>query len=100
MFPIPEGMDEFYYDEDRLGPELQQDELDALTGAPAAFGDEIAVEFPDVTDYTGVPDSPQIFGILEQRIRFLPDGTQLVDVIFSVEDVPGANTYELAVAPI
>ena len=96
MFPIPEGMeDEFFYDEDAAQRDLISDEIDE-SALIDEFGDFELEEIDDDTDYTETPDTPQIFGVIQQTVRFLPDGTQLVDVILSVEDVPGA-TYEVGV---
>lgn len=41
--------------------------------------------------------APQTLTIISQTVRISPDGTSVVDVVIEVEDVPGAESYELRV---
>lgn len=41
---------------------------------------------------------PSYITVVEQVVRFNPDGTQVVDVTVEVEDVEGATNYDVKVA--
>jgi hypothetical protein len=47
-----------------------------------------------VEDELGVPG---VFTIVSQTVRTAPDGTQVIDVVVDVEDIDGAESYELRV---
>lgn len=44
--------------------------------------------------------APQSYAVVSQVVRTGPDGTQVVDVVVDVEDVPGALEYEVRVTPV
>jgi hypothetical protein len=47
----------------------------------------------------GIP-TPHILGVIEQTVRTLPSGTQVVDIVLEVEDIPGIEEFEVRVAKI
>lgn len=100
IFQVPEGAeDEFAYT--REVP-LSEDEFDNLDGL-------IDVSLQDITDYVEddsddttflVLDVPDDFVVFSQTIRRSPGGQQVVDVILQVEDIIGAENYEVRVTKI
>lgn len=80
-FFIPEGVDEFTYDEK------------SAAGVAVDISDDYWLATDDAI-YGDSPLVPDILGIIEQIFRTSPYGTQVVDVVFDVEDVAGATNYE------
>lgn len=59
------------------------------------YSDEDSELDDDVNDdELGVPSS---FVIISQTVRTAPDGSQVVDVVIDVEEIPGASNYEFRV---
>lgn len=52
----------------------------------------------DDEDPADTLDTPSSFTIVSQQIRTGLDGTQVVDIVIEVEDVPGANSYNVRVS--
>ena len=46
-------------------------------------------------DSTAILAAPQTVSIASQTVKFTSDGTTVVDVVLSVEDVMGATSYEV-----
>lgn len=42
-------------------------------------------------------EPPGSFEILSQTVRTGPDGTQVIDIVIEVEDMPGATDYDVRV---
>lgn len=40
---------------------------------------------------------PSYINIISQTVNTMPDGTQLVDVVIDIEDIPGADKYEVKI---
>lgn len=82
MFYIPEGTDEFIYEE--------QDYFDESE----SFGDDVAV------NVDASPDTPTILGVISQTIRVTQSGAEVVDVVLDVEPVEGISKYDFRVTKI
>lgn len=86
---IYDGADE--YSDELIQPDDTIDDIDSYIGY-----DE------DESDYT--PDEPELdspdFTVVSQTVRIAPDGTSVVDVLISVDDVPGAIDYDVRVTKI
>jgi hypothetical protein len=90
-FPLPEGLIDVAYmplpdlsDEDLIEVEeidLEQD-----------FADDFVETLDEPDD---APDVPESFTVVDQIVRFAPDGSQVVDVIIEVEDVEGITKYDV-----
>lgn len=79
-FYIPEGLeDSFSYSEN----DGDDDDLDV----PGGFGNE----------GVAIPDS---LVVISQTLRTLKNGQEVVDVVFEVENIPGATKYELRVTKV
>lgn len=103
MFPIPDGTDEFEYDEDAeiivaLDEQTLEEGYDSiLLDDPDAFS-EPGVD--DDIDYSDILEAPEIYGVIEQIVRIGPDGSQRIDVVLDVQDITGAVNYEKRVAKL
>ena len=87
-FFIPDGLKEWEYDPNRNLVEYEDDGLGNDT------------DLVDEGTGSGAPDKLQVpdgFRIVSQKVRKLRDGSQVVDVVLYVDDVPGATKYELRV---
>jgi hypothetical protein len=82
MFHIPEGVDELIY-QDFDPSDIYYYDTD--TGE---------------NDFVGGIPTPHILGVIEQTVRTLPSGTQVVDIVLEVEDIPGIEEFEVRVAKI
>lgn len=64
-------------------------------------GDGVVYDTFDTTEGVGTNNdtlpTPQSLSIVQQTIKFAPDGRAYVDVIVEVEDVPGITNYELRI---
>lgn len=91
-FYIPEGLEnEFVYAENTNY--VSDEELDVSEFTSDEFvGDE---DDFDNESTIPVPDAPVV---ILQTIRTAPGGTQVVDVIVEVEDIPGVEDFELHVS--
>lgn len=91
MFYIPEGVDEFVYeDENSWIPIVEPYE------EPEIYFEDTFVSEDDLNYYDG-PETPDILGVVEQIARTDETGRQVVDVILEVEDLPGVSNYEFRV---
>lgn len=99
MFYIPEDVDELVYEDKRTDAFIEFDD-EAAEEAEYVFeydGDDEASAGDD-SDYNETPDTPQVLGIIPpQLFRMSDSGVEVVDVIFSVEDVLDADNYEFRV---
>lgn len=86
LFPIPEGLRDFTY-EDREFP--FDPDIDKNDTEDSGLGEEGEGEEEDV-----IPQIPKTFKIVKQTIRTLKDGSQVVDLTVEVEAVKGADKYE------
>jgi hypothetical protein len=87
IFYVPEEMDDYVYDE------VFDDEIEPPQGGFLDSGVVIYPPEPGESEPATLA-TPENLQIVQQIIRTSADGTQVVDVVFSVEDVPGAVTYE------
>jgi hypothetical protein len=95
MFFIPEGVDELEYLDEESSLALAEDEDEEFF----TFVDEESEDDSDV-DYGDAPETPTILGIVPpQIIRMASDGSEVVDVVFEVEEV-NADDYEFRVTKI
>jgi hypothetical protein len=88
MFNIPDGVDEFVYDEDRSA---RMQDIDVDSGAQEVIipeDDNAGTESPDTS---GRPPAPKILGIIKQKMQTLSNGQEVVDVVFRVENIDGAE---------
>lgn len=52
----------------------------------------------DESDGTGgLPDTPEFITIVDQVVRTLPGGGQVVDVTIELPDLPGGDRYDIRV---
>jgi hypothetical protein len=58
--------------------------------------DSDTVEARGVDEALGVPDS---FSIISQTVRTAADGSQVIDIVLDLEEVPNAINYEVRVSP-
>lgn len=82
VFDRPEGVDEFVFDENE--PDSTAEAFD--TGAV-------------LEDVFGLA-TPEVLRIISQDVRKNKAGQQVVDVIFEVQDIPGATKYEFRVTKV
>lgn len=87
-FLIPDGVSELVHGEGNLV--ITQGEEDPYTLGP----DEYLVDPGELYDIPSLIDVPTNFTVVEQIIRTVQGGMQVVDVVIDVEDVPGAQNYE------
>lgn len=60
--------------------------------------DEVAVSDDEETEELIRP--PDTFEILSITNRFAGDGTAVADVVAKIEDIPGAQTYEVRITKV
>lgn len=99
MFYIPEGMDDrvwAYQETPDVGEEPEDED----------FSDDFDVESDfsiiDESDSEGddAPMAVDNLTIISQTLRRAQDGTQVVDIVAEVDDVPGATKYEFRITKI
>lgn len=99
LTPIPEGLVNSDYEDNTVMSPMVMDE-DLNYGNPEAASDDGVWEYlnlPPVSDEeTLFP--PESFTIVEQTIRNLANGTQLVDIVVEIDSPQTGVTYELRVA--
>lgn len=71
---------------------LDEGEVDA---EDSEFFEDDAIEEDDVSE--DEPEVPQDIQIISQTVRTGPDGSQVVDVVIEVDDVPDAVQYDVRV---
>lgn len=94
MFFIPEGIDELKYGDNLITVEaddVDENEFDVDIDADDVDG----VGADDGTDYSDSPETPTIFGVILQTIHVDDTGSEVVDVVFDVEDVFNVDSYEI-----
>jgi hypothetical protein len=77
-------------------PEL--DVVDETTGEGVIY-DSFDDAGRDSTDNDTLP-APQSIEVVQQDVKFGPDGSVLVDVIIAVEEAPGITDYEVRVTKV
>jgi len=96
-FDLPEGLDSFVYDTDKVAAEsntLNTELSDVISTSTNA----VSIDESDIDDYAhDAPPVPQLFTIKSQTIHMSPDGKQLVDVEIEVEDIPGVIQIDVRV---
>lgn len=96
MFFIPEGVDELKYGIGIIVPE--SDEIDENEFDVDIDADDTGATDGDDTDYSDAPETPTVFGIIPpQVIHMDASGNEVVDVVFDVEDIWDATSYEIRV---
>jgi hypothetical protein len=87
-FEIPEGLIDLQYEQDEY--------IDGWDDAA-----EEIVDDTEIDDQAGdQPDVPTNFTITQLPVRFGPDGSQIVDLLIEVEDVPEISNYEVHVTKV
>lgn len=91
--PIPEGIKNTRVKEkDFDDGELMDNAEDIDVQEDTPEDDDSILDEDAIDDELGVPGS---FTIVSQSTRTLPDGTQLVDIVIDVEEVEGAENYQV-----
>jgi len=93
IFPIPKGA---------------EDEIVHTSTEPRIIRPDMAVGLGDVRPQQVNPEGsevyylqpPESFVVFDQKIRRAPGGQQVVDIVLSVEDSPGASEYEVQIAKV
>lgn len=80
-FPIPEGLADAVYANVSV-----DDDVDFEIDEDPDLGEES-------TD--GVLETPNSWAVVSEEVRTGPDGSQIVDIVIEIEDVEGADTYEV-----
>lgn len=91
MFFIPDGVEEFVYDEKERNLETVPEE---------ETGDDSFIISEETTNYFDGPDTPDILGVVSQTIRTTATGNQVVDLVLEVEELPGLSKYDFRVTKI
>lgn len=100
MFQIPEGTDEFVYDENAtITEEETLDEFFLEDGETGSVPDDTTLIDDGGVEGVG-PRAPEAFAIVSQTLRTAPGGQQVVDLIIDVTDVPGISEYEFRVTEV
>lgn len=99
MFEIPEGLVNYQHSTVPTGSatDYVTDEEIESDLADTEVSDEVDIAVQIDPEEVPNLDIPNEFTIVEQVIRTLPSGMQVVDVIIEVEDVPGAINYDFRV---
>lgn len=92
--PRPEGLTDVFYPEDGVhDPSEYADTESEIDYQEDTYDDDDSeLEEDEVGDELDVPGS---FEIVSQTVKTGPDGSQVVDVVIEVEEVPGAVKYEV-----
>jgi hypothetical protein len=86
-FLIPDGVDEFAYKELVFTEDFSEDEI--LEDVFLEEGDTVVDE-----DEVGL-EAPDEVIIVSQKVITSPGGMQTIEVTLEVEDIMGADTYEV-----
>lgn len=92
-FAAPEVIGVEYLDNGTLV--FADDNPDMIVASPSDF---VTVESaPEQTGQLEAPsliNPPESITLLQELVRFSPDGSAVVDVVIEISDVPGAAEYE------
>lgn len=100
LFDIPDGVDEFVYDETSSGElTLSEDSFSGSEGDEYDFSGDVFVTDDDI-NYSNAPPTPAINGVIEEIVHTGPTGNQVIDVIIDVQDIEGAINYEFRVTAL
>lgn len=88
LFPIPEGLRDFTYEDREFPFDPEVDKASSDT-EDVSIGEEGEGEEDDE-----IPAVPTTFRVVKQTIRTKADGSQVVDLTVEVESVDGAEKYE------
>ena len=99
MFNIPEGAQDFTYTEAE-SDEPGTIETDIELGDYSLDDSYIVDESDENVDYPDTLETPTILGVVNQILNTTATGSQSIDVIIEVEDIPGADTYDVRVIAI
>jgi hypothetical protein len=91
--PIPFGLSDAAYDDKEL-TELPEPDAEIDVQTETTNDDDSQINEDEVDDELGVPG---YFEIVEQVVRTGPDGSQVVDIVIEIEDVPEAEDYQVRV---
>lgn len=94
MFAIPAGTDEFRYSESDI---LYTDDVEQEEGLPDDFVSDGSAGTDEFENYSEEPDAPGILAVISQTLRTSASGSQVVDMVIEVEDIEGAERYEVRV---
>lgn len=102
IFPMPAGAEDVFVYTRQIDSNLSDaQELDELVLDSGEFIDDTG---DNVDDGTGTSDfdlaTPDSFVIATQTLRRSTGGVHVVDVVFAIEEVPGATDYEVEIAKI
>ena len=89
LFPIPEGLRDFTYEDREFAFDPDTDKYENDTDDVSVGSEDGEEEEPEA-----VPAVPKTFSIIKQTIRTKADGSQVVDLTVEVEAVKGAEKYE------
>lgn len=93
MFFIPEGVDELVHKDTVLFEELSEEDRESGED----FGGDYAEGEEDSEDDL---DTPEVLGIVSQKLRRAPGGIQVVDVVVEIAEVEGSTNYEFRIVKI
>lgn len=88
IFKVPVGAEEAFTSAGNDRFLSNETDGGGVGGAPSVFIDLTGVGTPEFLQ------APNLFSVIDQRLRRGPGGQLVVDIIIEVEDVPGANEYE------
>lgn len=84
LFEIPEGAIDLEYEADEFDDEFEDsgDDLPSDETDTAVEGDDVL-------------DTPTGFTVIQQVVRYGPDGGQIIDLIIETEDMDGVVAFEV-----
>jgi len=98
IFHIPEGAVDFVYDDkDRFNT---PDNSDVGGSGNDGNGPDTFIMDDGNDDTAGVPDVPEVVGVVQQDIDRKPWGQQVIDVLIDVSDVAGDVKYEYRITKV
>lgn len=87
--------------DDVIDIKVKSPEIDPENPSDVPTGEEgeIIVDAEGADNISNLQDftlpTPNSVTVVEQTIRFAPDGRAVVDVVIEVEDVPGVDNYDV-----
>ena len=91
IFDLPPGLSELKY---TVADEFGEREEEIVPNDEIIEGDVWMDESEDNGD---LPDTPEFITIVDQVVRTLPGGGQVVDVTIELPDLPGGDRYDIRV---
>lgn len=87
---IPDGVDDLKHVSQRA-----VDEDDGFDETSEMFETDVTYEDDSAVDDT--PPVPETFVIISQTVRINADGSQVIDVVFETDDLPGTDQVEVKI---